>query len=253
VTSPADERRGDDQWPAMADSVKRYFRRQSKRGSTTDSVTDALREAILDGVIPPSTWLREEELAIALEVSRTPIRESLRRLSDEHLLSRTAHRGSIVEPMTIDDVLSVYHVRGALESLAVFTVTSRPPSGLIGRLVEIQQAATACAESGDSVEGNRLNLEFHRTIRNATGNPILARFLDQVENMVRRSGVSTFADPDRVQKNLQEHEAIIQAIVSGDPDLAQDAAMEHIKAVREARVRALMAPSPSRRRTPGIT
>lgn len=236
-------------WPLIADSVRQYLH-QSKRGSTTDAVTDALREAILDGVIPPSTWLREEDLANALQVSRTPVRESLRRLSDEHLVSRTANRGSVVQPMTIDDVFSVYLIRGALEGLAVYTVTSRPPDGLLDRLLQIQRAAVKCSKNGDTVEGNKLNLEFHRVIRHATANAYLVRFLDQVENMVRRSGVSTYADPERVRKNLEEHQAIIEAIASGDPDLAQDAVTEHMRKAREARVKALMGPAPRTRRRP---
>jgi DNA-binding GntR family transcriptional regulator len=240
---PSTNRVDDSAWPLIAESVRQYLHK-SKRGSTTDAVTDALREAILDGVIAPSTWLREEDLASALAVSRTPVRESLRRLADEHLVSRIANRGSVVQPMTIDDVFSIYLIRSALEGLAVFTVTSRPPDGLLDRLLQIQRAAAECAENGDTVGGNKLNLEFHRAIRRATANAYLVRFLDQVENMVRRSGVSTYADPDRVRKNLEEHQAIIEAMASGDPDLAQDAVTEHMRKAREARIKALIIPSP---------
>ena len=65
------------------------------RGNTTDAVTEALREAILSGVVSAPAWLREDELAAALQVSRTPIREALRRLSDEGLTERVANRGTV--------------------------------------------------------------------------------------------------------------------------------------------------------------
>src|SRR5688500_8283606 len=88
------------------------------RGSTSDDVTSAVREAILDGTLPPSTWLREHDLAAALQVSRTPVREALMRLADEHLVERVANRGSVVRPMTLEEVLAVYMVRETLEGLA---------------------------------------------------------------------------------------------------------------------------------------
>lgn len=242
---------GDQAWSRVAESVRRHLQR-NKRGSTTDAVTEALRDAILDGLIPPSTWLREDHLAQALAVSRTPIRESLRRLADEHLVSRTANRGSMVQPMTIDDVSALYLIREALEGLAVFTVTSRPPIGMLDRLVEIHEAHKAAVAKGDTAESNRLSLEFHRIIRHSTANAYLVRFLDQVENMIRRSGVSTYAAPGRAAKNLQEHQTIIDAIASGDVDAAQDAVAEHMQRAREARVSAMMAPStgPRQRRKP---
>ncbi len=241
---------GDAAWSRIADTVKRHMQR-NKRGSSTDAVTDALREAILDGVIPSSTWLREDHLAQALAVSRTPIRESLRRLADEHLVTRTANRGSMVQPMTVEDVSALYMIREALEGLAVFTVTSRPPLGMLNRLAETHGAHKAAVANGDTAEGNRKSLEFHRIIRHATANPYLVRFLDQVENMIRRSGVSTYADPDRAVRNLEEHQTIIDAIASGDADAAQDAVAEHMHHAREARVSAMMVPSagPRRRRT----
>lgn len=237
-------------WARVADTVKRHLQR-NKRGSTTDAVTDALREAILDGLIPSSTWLREDHLAQALAVSRTPIRESLRRLADEHLVSRTANRGSMVQPMTIDDVSALYLIREALEGLAVFTVTSRPPVGMLDRLLDIHEAHKSAVARGDTAEGNRMSLEFHRTIRHATSNAYLVRFLDQVENMIRRSGVSTYADPDRAVKNLDEHQTIIDAIARGDADAAQDAVAAHMHHAREARVSAMMGPGagPRRRRS----
>ena len=83
-----------------------------EHGSMTDAVTDALREAILSGLFAPPAWLREDELAHALDVSRTPVREALRRLTDEGLTQRVANRGTVVSPMTLDEILAVYVARG---------------------------------------------------------------------------------------------------------------------------------------------
>jgi DNA-binding GntR family transcriptional regulator len=95
-----------------------YVREMPERGHTTDRVVHVLREAILDGVLPPLSWLRESELAQELSVSRTPVREALRRLSAEGLVTITANQGATVTPMTIEEILEVYVVRENLEGLA---------------------------------------------------------------------------------------------------------------------------------------
>jgi DNA-binding GntR family transcriptional regulator len=230
-------------WARIAASVKQ----RGKHGSMTDAVTDALREAILDGALPSSTWLKEDQMAQALAVSRTPIRESLRRLADEHLVSRVANRGSMVQPMTIDDVFAVYLIREALERLAVFTVASRLPNGLLDQLIQIQNNNRAAVADKKVSDAHRYSVEFHRAIRQATQNRYLVRFLDQVENMVRRSGVRLINDPDHALKNLEDHQTIIDAIAIGDPEKAQDAVSDHLRRARGTRINAMMGPSPGSR------
>jgi len=224
----------------VAKGIQERLGSQEKRGSTTDAVTDALREAILDGTIPPSTWLREEDLSREFDVSRTPIRESLRRLADENLVSRTANRGSVVQALTLEEVLGVYMVREVLEGLAVHTAVVRMPPGMLQELLRVHQASVEAFAADDPVLTNKLHLEFHRIIRNATGNALLIRFLGQVENAVRRAGVSPYRDPKRLEENAAEHLKLIEAIASGDADAARAAATHHMRKAREARVRALL-------------
>ncbi|MQA85501.1 MAG: FCD domain-containing protein [Streptosporangiales bacterium] len=220
--------------------MRAYLDASPEHGSTTDVVTDALREAILDGALPPSRWLREDELARELSVSRTPVREALRRLSDERLIVRAAHRGSLVAPMTFDDVLAVYLVRESLEGLAAQIAARRRPAGLIDSLSRVHRAMTERAEEGGTGELVRLNLEFHRLLREASGNPYLERFLTQVEHAVRRFGRSTYELPGRVTEMLAEHRAILDAIAAGDADAAQQKAAEHMRRARDARVQGLL-------------
>jgi DNA-binding GntR family transcriptional regulator len=227
-------------WSKVAHVIKERLGSRQKRGSTTDVVTDALREAILDGTIPPSTWLREEDLSREFVVSRTPIRESLRRLADENLVTRTANRGSVVQALTLEEVLGVYMVREVLEGLAVHMAVVRMPDGMVNELLRVHQASVEAAAANDPVLANKLYLEFHRIIRNATGNTLLIRFLGQVENAVRRAGVSPYQDPKRLEENSAEHLQLIEAIASGDADAARAAAIHHMRKAREARVRVLL-------------
>jgi DNA-binding GntR family transcriptional regulator len=224
--------------------LRSYLRSAPSYGSTTDVITEVLREAILDGVLPPSTWLREDELATDLNVSRTPIRDALRRLADDHLAVRLPNRGTIVAPLSLDDVLAVYLVREPLESLAARLATLRSPPGLLTSLLEAHEAMTAAASIRDIADLSALDLIFHRLLREGSENPFLDRFLIQVEHAVRRFGRSNFESAARLQETLEEHKAIIDAIASGDADAAAELAAEHMRHARDARIRALLGSGP---------
>jgi DNA-binding GntR family transcriptional regulator len=223
---------------AAAVPLRDYLRALPRHGSTTDAVTDALREAILDGVLAPTTWLREDELARELSVSRTPVREALRRLGDEGLTSRAANRGTRVAKMTLDDVLAVYLVRENLEGLAARTAAVNTPPGLVESLLDVHRRMAAAA--GDVPVLSRLNLEFHRLLRKGSGNSYLERFLTQVEHAVRRFGRSTYESPERSRQALEEHRGIVEAIAAGDPDAAERSAVRHMRRAREARLRQMI-------------
>lgn len=223
-----------------APDLHAYIHALPAHGSATDAVTDALREAILDGALQPSVWLREDELARQLMVSRTPVREALRRLADEQLVIRTAHRGAIVAPMTFDDILAVYVVRENLEGLAARMTALRQPPGILDGLTSVHRKMTAATEAGRLGDLPALNLEFHRRLREGSGNPYLDRFLTQVEHAVRRFGRSTLELPNRASEALAEHALIIDAIAKGDPDVAQARAADHMQRARAVRVEGLI-------------
>jgi DNA-binding GntR family transcriptional regulator len=218
------------------DTLRQYLEKAPEHGSTTDAITDALREAILDGRLPPSAWLREDDLARQLLVSRTPVREALRRLSDEQLTVRSAHKGTIVAPMSLDDVLAVYAVRETLEGLAARMTAARQPPGIVEALFEAHGQMTAAVERENYALARQLNLDFHRLLRDGTGNAYLQRFLVQVEYAVRRFESSTLEAPGRASAALAEHQGIITAVAAGDVDLAAQRATEHMRRAREVRI-----------------
>lgn len=224
--------------PVYADALHALLV-EADRGNTTDAVHQAIREAILSGVLAPPAWLREDELAGALRVSRTPVREALRRLADEGLTQHVANRGSVVIPVTIDEVIAVYAVRESLEGLAARSAALRRPPGLVDELRRIHQRM-AEELSGDPRVMADLSFEFHTAIREAVGNPYLTRFLNHAEQVVRRFGRTTFAQPGRPDEALDEHFGLLEAIASGDADLAESRATEHMRKAREIHVRELL-------------
>lgn len=226
--------------PRPSGGLARYLVTTPGRGATADAVTDALREAILDGLLPASTWLREEDIAAELRLSRTPVREAIRRLTSEGLAVRMPNHGTQVAPMAIEDILAVYTVRENLEGLAARLAAQRASEALRSRLRDVHERFRAAAEIGDAGTLAELNLEFHRAIREATGNRYLERFLTLVEHAVRRFGNSTFENPRRVDATVYEHEAILTAIVGGMAEDAEVHARSHMRSAREARLEAFL-------------
>ncbi|MQA94115.1 MAG: FCD domain-containing protein [Streptosporangiales bacterium] len=236
VDPPRTARQGE----PTAGALSAYFVPPEARGRTTEAVTEALREAILDGVLAPSTWLREDMLAEIFEVSRTPVREALRRLADEGLMIKTAHHGTVVAGLSLEDILALYIVRENLEGLAARLAAARRPGSLITKLESVQSAMRRNAERGDDQRLVQQNLEFHRIIREAAGNPYLDRFLTQVEQAVRRLPGSTLTQPGRPEGMLLEHEAILDAIRTGNGEEAERSAKAHMRRAREIRLSALL-------------
>ena len=222
------------------EGLRAYVQERAVRGRTTDDVTLAMREAILDGVLPPSTWLRESELAEAFNVSRTPIREALRRLADEGLAVKTAHHGTVVAALSLEDVLALYVVREDLEGLAARLAAVRCPEGLVEQLDQINAAMRDAAGRSDSRALSRLNLDWHRTLRAGAANPYLERFLNQVEHAVRRLPATTLAHPGRAEEVLTEHQAVAQAIGRRDGEAAEKEARAHMRRAREIRLAVLL-------------
>jgi DNA-binding GntR family transcriptional regulator len=222
------------------DALSKYLPDGTHRGHTTDAVTDALREALLDGVIPPTTWLREDELARAFKVSRTPVREALRRLADEGLVIKTMNHGTIVAPLSLEDILALYVVREDLEGIAARLAAVYCPPGLVDQLDEVGERMRKAAEKADVPALSRLNLEWHRVLREGADNTYLDRFLGQVEQAVRRMPSSTLGHPGRADEVVREHDAVVRAIEARDGEAAERLARAHMHRAREIRVAVLL-------------
>jgi DNA-binding GntR family transcriptional regulator len=238
--SDADATRPDDGSTSGATALSHYLPPDTVRGRTSDAVTDALREAILDGVLAPSTWLREDEIAQTFQVSRTPVREALRRLADEGLAVKTAHHGAVVAELSLEDILALYVVRENLEGLAARLAAVRCPPGLVEALDRIQEEMRRSAAVGNVKALAQQNLAWHRTLRDGTANPYLGRFLNQVEHAVRRLPVSTLAHHGRADEVIAEHDAVVRAIEARDGDTAERAAKAHMHRAREIRLASLL-------------
>lgn len=203
------------------------------------AATHALREAILEGDLTPGAWLREESIAQALGVSRTPVREAFHRLTEEGLVERSRSAGVRVVALTLEDIAVVYQVRGSLESLAAGIAARRRDPAVAARLAELHAAMERAADAGDVEEFHHRNLAFHAEFAEIGGNNYLRRLLGTVYLAVRRIGTKTF-DADRMRQIIDEHAAIIEAVAAGDDAAASAAATAHAERARSITLNRLL-------------
>jgi DNA-binding GntR family transcriptional regulator len=217
----------------------KYAGGSPENGQTADKVAHILREAIFDGALQPSSWLRESELARQLGVSRTPVREALKRLAAEGLVDITARQGAMVSRMGVEDILEVYVVRENLEGLAARLAARHRSQAHLDQLEDVLSLMARNAE-GPPKDLADLNLVFHKIIRQAAANGHLNRFLSQVEYAVRRFGRTTLEVPGRAEEAVEEHRYIVEAVAAGDAEAAERLAIEHMRRARELRIKMLI-------------
>jgi DNA-binding GntR family transcriptional regulator len=202
----------------------------------TDVARRRLRELILDGTYPPGARLTEMEIAAALDMSRTPIREALRALTADGLV-RPSGRGVVVVALEQGDLDEAYQVRAALEALTAELAATRQREGRIApadlaALREIAiETATATAE-GRLAEAVRLNRRFHRVIAELAGNSMALHALERIWDQIQVSTLRSLAPPSRPAYVSGQHEELVAAIVLGRPEEAARVARAHVRDTR---------------------
>ena len=196
--------------------------------SVVDHVYSALRERILSGELPRGTKLRQASLAEELGVSRTPLREALRRLATEGLVEFSPNRGATVSELDFGDMRHAWSARVALEPGAARLAAERRDDDAIASMREAVAEQRRVGEDRDaSFAANR---RFHLQLAAASGNPHLTRFAEML--WVPRIGVPIYQaqalEPQGAQRWADEHEQIVEAIAAGDGDAAERLTREHV-------------------------
>jgi DNA-binding GntR family transcriptional regulator len=198
------------------------------------SLYERVREAILEGELHPGVPLVEVQLAERFGVSRTPVREVLRRLEQDGLLRR-ADRGLVVRERSPEEILDIYEVRIVLESSAARAAAQRHTDFDRIRLVRLLQAGRA-ADPTDPPALVRVNNDFHRGIWDASHNETLQDLLGRLTMHLLRYPATTLAAPGRWEQALHEHESLVEAVAARDADRASRIAAAHFTAARDIRL-----------------
>lgn len=202
-------------------------------GSLADSIHAAIREGIAEGSLEPGYRLREVALADHFGVSTTPIREALRRLEHEGLVTSSPRRGASVAPMEWAEMHSLLVVRELLEAHAVRHAADAGPQSLPLIRETLRQSAKAAAE-GDHKTFSRLDIEFHMAVIHLSGNKPLARFAELAHVQLQRTRLRTsLGRPGTLEESQREHTAMLDAIESGDADAAESSLQAHVQSARK--------------------
>lgn len=198
----------------------------------------ALKEEIAAGTLAPGERLYETALARRLQMSRTPVREALQRLQNEGLAEARTD-GLYVRALTVQDVHELERVNRVLQGLAAELATAAGNPGDLEQLEAIMGRMEASTIAGDQAGWVAADRALHRHLRQMSGNQWLTRLLLQLEPLVGRVHYISFRRPGRMERSTHEHRAIVEAIRSGDPEVARQAMHEHLVQVERNLVEVL--------------
>ncbi len=213
--------------------------RSLREGPLPARVYEHLRDQIVTGELPADAALVQEQIAQALGVSRTPVREALNRLTHEGLATWVPGNGYVVNGLTERDVLDVREVRRTLEPLATRLACGRHDPASVSRLTALVEQM-AGADPGDSAGHFELNRRFHRALVEPCGNTLLIKMLDTLLDhpVSRRITRSYVSDPDNVALMVAEHRELVAAAAAADLQALVTLSERHVSSGYEKALRA---------------
>jgi DNA-binding GntR family transcriptional regulator len=192
-------------------------------------VFETLREAIINGTLRPGERLMEIQLAEELGVSRTPVREAIRKLELEGFVVMVPRKGAYVAGISLKDIADVFEVRASLEALAAGLAAER----ITGE--ELEELERILVRKAKIIEEENLSLfvesdsKFHDTLYQMSRNQRLIQSVSNLRDEIQRFRAVSLAYPGRMREALEEHRKIVEAIAERDVIQAQALAREHIE------------------------
>lgn len=175
----------------------------------------------------------EIDLAEKMNVSRTPIREAIRELAEDGLVTIEPRHGAYVSNISTKDMLDVFEVREDLEGLAAYLAASRVTEEQKIELGKLARYYELAIEKGDKSEIVEFDENFHNYIVKCSANKTLAQMVNQVQELSLRFRYIYYDDPDTYASMIGDHRRIMEAVVSGDPDKAREEADRHVKDLKK--------------------
>ncbi len=194
-----------------------------------DIVFKTLREAIITGELKPGERLMEIKLANELGVSRTPVREAIRKLELEGLVIMTARKGAEVAPINEKDLMEVLEIRKTLEGLACELASDNATKANIKQFREINELIAQAIAQENIEEITKKDVEFHEAIYSITNNRRLVQMLHQLKEHIFRYRLEYIKDMKNKEAIVEEHALIIGAIEKNDAKTAKKEIEKHIE------------------------
>jgi phosphonate utilization transcriptional regulator len=200
-----------------------------RQQSLTSLVQREIERRIVAGELTPGAKLNEAELAAAMGISRGPVREAFRALEQAGLVHTEKNRGVFVRQVSLEEANEIYEVRAALEAQIGRLAAKRVTPALLERLRDIVKRMHAVGRTRDPDAYFPLNLEFHETLAEASGNRALATNYRRVVNelnLYRRQAI--MRNVDIIPVSTKEHAAIVDAVARGEAELAERLLYAHV-------------------------
>lgn len=200
---------------------------QSSLLGVSDEAYRRIRQMLMDGALPPNTVIPEMSLAKDLGISRTPVREGLRRLQAEGLMKKIPNRGFLVVELSRDELRDVYSVRAVLEGLASEQAAERAGRVDVARLEDLMEAMSGTLEEENYSKLSELNREFHAAVASASGNAFLRSMLESVDAISQRFRPAAVGSEKRRREAHVEHGELLERIRNGRSQEAKELAGQH--------------------------
>ena len=204
-----------------------------------DVIFDTIRQAITTGELKPGERLMEVTLARKMGVSRTPVREAIRRLELEGLIKMTPRRGAYVANLTIKDIIDVLEIRASLDSLATALSAKRATQNDVKELKQIHSQFEKVVKAENLQGSIKRDVEFHEVIYRSSGNEKLIRISNNLREQFHRFRVIFLKDLVSPKELIKEHLNILEAIEKKNSDLAAKQAKTHVENQKEVIIKAM--------------
>ena len=211
----------------------------NRTASLEEGVTAILEEEILSGKLVAGTSLTEQSLSKRLGVSRTPVRAALHTLAEEGLIDLVPNRGAVVVGVTREDLVDIYQIRMRLEGLASATAAVRISGEDLAALRESVELSEFYIGKQDTEHLKELDSRFHNIIYKASGNRLLCKTLSELHRNIKVYRKLSLTVSDRLEKSVEEHREILNAILASDAALADELTSRHIERALENLTNAL--------------
>jgi DNA-binding GntR family transcriptional regulator len=198
-----------------------------------EMVYEELKMQILKGTIVPGTRLMEVDLAEEMGVSRTPIREAIRKLEKEGLVTIEPRRGAYASQVSTKDMVEILEVRQDMEGLAAAFAAKRISPEQLAELKKISDLYNKAVAEGNMEDMIKYDTRFHRIIVESCNNKVLLSMIEQLHELVLRFRYIYYDNFRKAENMPSEHSIILNAIENCDPDTAREAADSHIDRLKQ--------------------
>lgn len=202
--------------------------------SVSDIVYSNLRNMIFSQDLKNGDRLIESNIAEEMNVSRTPVREAIKKLEAEGLLEYKPRRGAIVKGISREDIIEIYSIRKAIEVLAVEYSVDNITSEELENLRELSNRSKKHAEAGETELFNKVLKEFNQLLIETSRKPRLIRLIDIHLDYLERFRLANRGQINRRKEAIEEHDEIIEAISKKDKEEARNAVINHLNNAQKA-------------------